>query len=427
MKTIRYMLLLFLVCAGTAIAQRPVVKVLTVQSAISPASMEYIIKAINEAAEEEAECLVIQLDTPGGLMTSMRGIIKEMLGSSVPVVVYVAPSGAQSGSAGVFITYAAHVAAMAPGTNIGAASPVSIGGASLDSTSTMERKITNDASAYIRSLAQKYGRNADWAEKAVRDAVSVTENEALELGVIDLIAGSLDELLEEIDGREVELALGSKKLRTKDAAIEEIELGLRFKILGFISDPNIAYLLMLLGMYGIILELYNPGAIFPGVIGGISMILAFFALQTLPVNYAGLLLMLLAVILFILEIKVVSYGMLSVGGIISFVLGSLMLFDSPGSIISVSWKIIGLAALLTSLFFLVVVALAVRAQVRQPTTGKEGLIGQVAVAKTDLNPQGRVLLHGELWHAVCSEPVKAGDNVEVVSIDKLLVNVKKIS
>ncbi len=389
--------------------------------------MEYIIKAIHEAEEAEAECLVIQLDTPGGLMTSMRAIIKEMLGAEIPVVVYVAPSGAQSGSAGVFITYAAHIAAMAPGTNIGAASPVTLGGASLDSLGTMEKKITNDAAAYIRSLAQKYGRNAEWAEDAVRNSVSITENEALEKEVIDLIAPNLEELLKEIDGWEVDMALGTHELDLNNAVIEEIELGIRYKILGFISDPNIAYLLMMLGMYGLILELYNPGSIFPGVIGGISIILAFFALQTLPVNYAGLLLMLLAIVLFIMEIKVTSYGLLSIGGVVSFVLGSVMLFDSPGSLISVSWKIIVPAALLTTLFFLIVITLGLKAQRRKPTTGIEGLIGKTAVVRNELNPVGKVFLHGEYWTAESDEPVEEGATVIVLSVDQLKVKVKKVS
>jgi len=427
MKKFKVMIVLISLFTGIAWSERPVVNVLIVESAITPASMEYIIKAIREAEETDAECLIIRLDTPGGLMTSMRAIIKEMLGSEVPVVVYVAPSGAQSGSAGVFITYAAHIAAMAPGTNIGAASPVTLGGGSIDSLGTMEKKITNDAAAYIRSLAQKYDRNAEWAEDAVRNAVSITENEALELNVIDFIARNVDELLEQIDGYEVNLPLEKRTLRTRDAIVNEIEISLRYKILGLISDPNIAYLLMMLGMYGLILELYNPGAIFPGVIGGISLILAFFALQTLPVNYAGLLLMLLAVVLFILEIKVISYGMLSIGGIVSFVLGSLMLFESPGNIIKVSWEIILLASAVTALFFLIVIALAIKAQARKPTTGIEGLIGEIAVAKTKIAPAGKILLHGEIWHAECSEPVKKGEQVEVVSVDKLNVKIKKIS
>jgi len=411
--------------AGAVSARTPVVKVLTVESAITPASMEYIVKAIRDAEDEEAECLVILLDTPGGLMTSMRGIIKEILGAEVPVIVYVAPSGAQSGSAGVFITYAAHIAAMAPGTNIGAASPVGLGGVSLDSTSTMEKKITNDAAAYIRSLAQKHGRNADWAEDAVREAVSITENEALELHVIDLIAPSLPELLNEIDGREVELALGTKTLHTRHAVIERVEIGLRFKILGLISDPNIAYILMMIGMSGVMLELYNPGSIFPGVIGGISLILAFFAMQTLPVNYAGLLLILFSVILFILEIKVTSYGMLSIGGVVALLLGSIMLFESPGSMVSVSWKIILPTVVLITLFFLFVISKGLAAQLRRVKTGAEGLIGETGVARTDLDPAGQILLHGEIWNAECIEPVKTGERVTVISVNNLTVTVRK--
>ncbi|KPK92209.1 hypothetical protein AMJ80_06825, partial [bacterium SM23_31] len=291
----------------------PVVKVLTLESAITPVSAEYLIKAIHQAEDENAECLVIQLDTPGGLMTSMDNIIKEILGSQVPVVVYVAPSGARAGSAGVFITISAHIAAMAPATNIGAAHPVSLG-TPIDTSSVMEEKITNDAAARARTLAEERGKNADWAERAVRESVSITATEALEKGVIDLIAPTLDSLLTMIDGREIKVALGTKKLNTKDARIEEIELGLRFRILEVIVDPNIAYILMMIGMAGIMLELYNPGSIFPGVIGVISLILAFYAMQTLPVNYAGLLLIISAVILFLLEVKIASYGLLTIGG-----------------------------------------------------------------------------------------------------------------
>jgi len=409
-----------------AAAQEPVVKVLTLETAITPVSAEYLIKAIHQAEDENAECLIIQLDTPGGLMTSMEDIIKAILGSHVPVIVYVAPSGAKAGSAGVFITIASHIAAMAPATNIGAAHPVSIG-TPIDTSSVMEEKITNDAVAYIRSIAEKRGKNAEWAEKAVRESKSITATEALEKGVIDLIAPSLDSLLTMIDGREVEVILGTKKLNTKNARIEEIELGMRFRILELIVDPNIAYILLMIGMAGIMLELYNPGTIFPGVIGVISLILAFYAMQTLPVNYAGLLLIVSAIILFILEVKITSYGLLTIGGIIALTIGSIMLFESPLSFMRVSWKVIAPTVILTTLFFVIVIGLAIKAQRRQPTTGSEGLVGETGVAKTQIKHEGQILLHGEIWNATSEEPIRKGDKVKVVSVNKLEVVVKKVT
>ena len=410
---------------STAFGQDGVVKVLTLESAITPVSAEYLIKAINQAEDENAECIVVQLDTPGGLMTSMEDIIKEILGSQIPVIVYVAPSGAKAGSAGVFITISAHIAAMAPATNIGAAHPVNLG-SPIDTGSVMQEKITNDAAAYARSIAEKRGKNVEWAEQAVRESVSITANEALELGVIDIIAPTLDSLLAMIDGREIEVALGMKKLKTKDARIEEIELGIRYRILALIVDPNIAYILMMLGMAGVMLELYNPGSIFPGVIGGISLILAFYAMQTLPVNYAGLLLMVLAVVLFILEVKVTSFGMLSVGGIIALTIGSVMLFESPEEIMRVSWGVIVPTVLMTALFFVFAVGLAIKAQKRQPTTGAEGLLGEIGVAQTSIKKSGQILLHGEIWKATSNQAIKAGYRVKVISVDHLEVKVEKV-
>lgn len=414
-------------------AYQSVVKVITLETAITPVSAEYLIRAIREAEDDNAECLVIQLDTPGGLMTSMEDIIKEILGATVPVIVYVAPSGAKAASAGVFITISAHIAAMAPATNIGAAHPVSLG-SPIDTSSIMNEKITNDAVAYIRSIAEKRGKNADWAENAVRKSVSITSNEALDIGVIDLIAPTLDSLMEAIHGWEIELVIGSKTLDTKNASIEEIELGFRFEILGLIVNPNVAYILMMIGMAGIMLELYNPGTIFPGVVGGISLILAFYAMQTLPVNYAGLLLIILAIILFILEIKVTSFGLLTIAGIGSFTIGSIMLFDSPLDFMRVSWNVIIPTVVFITLFFTIAMGLAVKAQRRKPTTGSEGLIDETGIVKTAITAggdetstgRGQILLHGELWTALSNDPIEEGARVKVVSVDKLEVIVKKI-
>lgn len=414
-------------------AYQSVVKVITLETAITPVSAEYLIRAIREAENDNAECLIVQLDTPGGLMTSMEDIIKEILGATVPVIVYVAPSGAKAASAGVFITISAHIAAMAPATNIGAAHPVSLG-SPIDTSSIMNEKITNDAVAYIRSIAEKRGKNADWAENAVRKSVSITSNEALDIGVIDLIAPTLDSLMEAIHGWEIELVIGSKTLDTKNASIEEIELGFRFEILGLIVNPNVAYILMMIGMAGIMLELYNPGTIFPGVVGGISLILAFYAMQTLPVNYAGLLLIILAIILFILEIKVTSFGLLTIAGIGSLTIGSIMLFDSPLDFMRVSWNVIIPTVVFITLFFTIAMGLAVKAQRRKPTTGSEGLIDETGIVKTAITAggdetstgRGQILLHGELWTALSNDPIEEGARVKVVSVDKLEVIVKKI-
>ncbi|MDP2960551.1 MAG: nodulation protein NfeD, partial [candidate division Zixibacteria bacterium] len=298
------------------------VYLITIDGAIGPITARIIGEVINSAVEDSAEALVVELNTPGGLDESTRLITKKILNAEVPVIVYVAPSGSRAASAGVFITLSAHIAAMAPGTNIGAAHPVSIGG-QIDSI--MKEKVTNDAVAYIKTIANKRGRNPEWAEKAVRQSISVTEYEALKDSVIDLVANNLRELLDQIDGRKVNLPSGEKILNTKGAGVRRVEISWKDKILETISNPTIAYILFTLGMWGLFFELSNPGSILPGVVGGICLILAFFAFQTLPINYAGILLMILAVILFIAEVKVVSHGLLTIGGIISMILGSLML------------------------------------------------------------------------------------------------------
>ncbi len=397
--------------------------VITVDGVINPVSSEFIGKSIKKAGKMGAEALVIELDTPGGLDTSMRSIVKDIVGSDVPVVVYVSPSGARAASAGVFVTLAAHVAAMAPGTNIGAAHPVGVGG---QMDKTMAAKATNDAAAYIKSLAESRGRNSQWAEKAVRESISATESEALKDNVIDLVSKDLSTLLSDIDGRQVQTAFGTKVLRTKDATVIKEEAGLRLKILNFISDPNVAYILMLLGFYGLFFELTSPGAVFPGVLGGICLILAFYAFQTLPVNYAGLLLILLAIILFILDIKVVSHGVLTIGGIIAMLIGSLMLFETPGPFLKLSLYLILPAVITTTLFFTVIIGLAIKAQKRKPVTGKEELIGMEGIAKTAVSKEGgTVYLHGELWSAYSDETISKDDKVVVENISGLKMKVKR--
>ncbi len=400
---------------------RPVL-VIKVQGVINPVTAEFIEKSVKRANEQMAEALVIELDTPGGLDTSMRKIIQAITGSAVPVVVYVSPSGARAASAGVFITMAAHVAAMAPGTNIGAAHPVGLGG-KMDKT--MIEKATNDAVAYIRALAESRGRNADWAEEAVRKSVSVPAKQALKLNVVDLIADSLDELLQRIDGRKVTTAAGERVMKTEEAVVERVEMGTRLKILKVISDPNVAYILMLLGFYGLFFELTNPGAIFPGVVGAICLILAFYSFQTLPVNYAGLLLIILAIIMFILEVKITSHGALTIGGIISMIIGSLMLFESPGPFLKLSIYLILPAALATALFFSITLTLAVKAWKRKPVTGTEGLVGLEGIAHTDIDREGIVLVRGEYWQAVSEEPIKKGEKVKVEAVEGLKIKIKR--
>ena len=403
--------------------QKKQVLAIKVNGVINPVSSEFIGKSIIKANALKAEALVIELDTPGGLDTSMRSIVKDIIASDVPVVVYVSPSGARAASAGAFITLAAHVAAMAPGTNIGAAHPVSMG-EKMDKT--MSEKATNDAAAYIRSLAEKTGRNARWAEDAVRKSISATETEALKEHVIDIISKDLSSLLKEIDGKKVTTAAGEKTLATADATITRTEMDLRYKILTFISDPSVAYMLMLLGFYGLFFELTNPGTIFPGVTGAIFLILAFYSFQTLPVNYAGLLLIILALILFILEIKIVSHGLLTIGGIISMVIGSLMLFESPAPFLRISLSIILPAVILTALFFTATFSLAYRALRRKPATGGEGLIGTVGKAITDITKDGgMVALHGEVWSASSDDVIIKGDKIEVISLSGLQIKVKK--
>ncbi len=403
-----------------------VVKWIQVDGVIQPATSRFMLRAIEEANAAKAEALLIELDTPGGLMESMRDIVKGIMASDVPVIVYVAPSGSRAGSAGVFITLAAHVAAMAPGTNIGAAHPVTMqmGGEKGDSTDAMMDKIVNDAVAFIRSIAESRGRNAQWAEDAVRISSSITEREALEKNVIDLIASSRDSLLILLDGREVSLPLGKRPLSLKSASLERFAMTWRDRILEIIGDPNIAYVLMLLGIYGLFFELYNPGSIVPGVIGGICLILAFFAFQTLPVNIAGLLLILLSVILFLLEIKVTSYGVLSIGGVISMILGSVMLIESPIPGMRISWGVILPAALGTALFFAFAVGLSLRAQRRKPTTGIEGMIGEVGQVIEELNPEGRIKIRGEIWSArSTSSTLAVGSSVKVVAVKQMTLMV----
>jgi len=398
------------------------VMMITIDAPITPMIAEYIIKSIDKASAQNAEALLIQLNTPGGLVDSTNHIIMKIMSSNLPVVVYVSPSGGRAASAGVFITLSAHIAAMAPTTHIGAASPVQMEG-KMDET--MAKKVTNDLAAMIRGIAEKRGRNAQWAEEAVRKAISATETEALKLGVIDLIAPDVATLLKKIDGRTVDVALGKKTLKTADAAVKEQAMGFRYKLLGIISNPNIAYILMILGFYGLYFELSNPGAILPGVAGAIFLILGFYALQTLPINYAGLMLIVLAIILFIAEAFITSHGVLGVGGVVAMLFGSLMLIDSPEPSLQISWAVILPVVATSALLFIVTVTVAVRAHRSKVDTGKEGLIGMGAEARTDIGADGQVHLRGEYWNARSDEPIAKGEKVTVVAVEGLRLTVKK--
>lgn len=397
-----------------------------IDGSINPVSADFIRNGIEKARSEKAECLIIQLNTPGGLLKSTRVIVSDMLQSPVPVIVYVSPGGAHAGSAGVFITLAAHIAAMAPGTNIGAAHPVMMQG---QMDTTMNEKTTNDAAAFIRTIAEKRHRNMVWAERAVRRSYSYSETEALQDSVIDLVVKNEEELLRMIDGRIIELSSGTKTLHTLSATIIDFKMSIWEKILDIISDPNIAYILLLLGMYGILFELYNPGAILPGIVGVIALILAFYSMHTLPINYAGLALIIFAVILFLLEIKIISHGLLAIGGIISLLLGSMMLIKSGSSLefVRISRSVIISATALSALFFLFIIGFGIRAQRLKVVTGLEGMIGTTGVVGDTLAPTGTVVVQGEIWSAVSlSGNIDQGTKVLIKEIKNLKLFVEPI-
>ncbi|NWF49198.1 MAG: nodulation protein NfeD [Ignavibacteriaceae bacterium] len=426
MRFIPIILLCCLISIHHLFAQNTKIFVLNIDGAIHPACADYIHSGLEKAISENAECLIIKLNTPGGLLTSTRKIVTDFLESPIPVIVFVSPSGSQAASAGVFITLAANIAVMAPGTNIGAAHPVSLQG---QQDSIMMEKATSDAAAFIRTISEKRKRNIQWAEDAVVKSLSITETEALDKNVIDLIAGNIEDLLLQVDGRQVETLKGTKIINTKNAEVIYLDMSLAQKILSILSDPNFAYILLMLGIYGLFFELYNPGAILPGVIGGICLILAFYSLSTLPVNYAGLALIIFAVILFVLEIKVISHGILSIGGIISLLLGSMMLIDEESVLeaMEISMELIILVVILTAGFFLFAITFAIKAQRRKPVTGSEGIVGETGIAVSDLKPEGEVKVHGEYWKAESQDgEIKKGGKILVTQISNLKLLVKRI-
>lgn len=399
---------------------------ININGGINPASAEYIHQSIKKAESQKAECLLIHLNTPGGLLNSTRDIVSDFFKSTVPIVVYVSPSGAHAGSAGVFITMAANVAAMAPGTNIGAAHPVSMQGTT---DTIMNTKGTNDAAAFIRTIAEKRHRNVKWAEEAVRYSVAITDEEAIQDSVIDYIANDDRELLVQIDGQKMEVNGGIKILQTKNASIQSSDMGFFQKVLDKISDPNISYILMMLGFFGLIFELFNPGAIFPGIAGVIFLVLAFYSMSSMPVNYAGLSLIIFGILLFLLEIKIISHGILTIGGIVSVLLGSMFLFrqTSTESVTAVSRSIIFATTAVTTLFFMFVVGMGLKAQRLKPVTGNNALIGMRGNALTIIDPSGMVKVNGETWRAISiSGKINEGEKIIVKEIKDLTLYIEAV-
>jgi len=417
-------ILIFIVLLTPFLLPAQTVISIKIDGPINPVTASYIHRGIEKAISEHASCILIHLNTPGGLLKSTRIIVSDILESPIPVIVYVSPAGAHAGSAGVFITMAADIAAMAPGTNIGAAHPVTLQG---QTDSVMNNKATNDAAAFIRTIAEFRKRNLEWAEDAVRQSVAITATEALQKHIIDLIVPSDRDLLNQVDGKMILRDSVNLPLHTRGTEIQTLEMGFIEKMLNIISDPNIAYLMMMFGFFGILFEFFNPGAILPGIAGVIALIFAFYAMQTLPVNYAGVALIAFALLLFILEIKIVSHGVLAIGGIISLILGSMMLIRTgSGDIGRISWTVIISTTAVTALFFLFVIGMGIKAQRLKPATGINALVDETGIANEILSPSGMVLVHGELWQAESvSGEINKGEKVRVKDMKGFKLFVEK--
>lgn len=431
MKTLKLSCLILLltvavsVMAQTKDAAAPHVDLISIDGTINPAVDDFIRESIGRAKAGGAKALIIQLDTPGGLLNSTRTIVKEMLGAEVPLMVYVAPSGAGAGSAGVFITMAAHIAAMAPGTNIGAAHPVA--GAGQEVKGAMGEKIENFTASFSESIAQKRGRNTEWAIQAVRKSVAITEKEALKKNVIDIVARDIDDLLKQADGRKVDVNGKDVVLSVKGAQVIRHEMSLKQRVLNTIADPNIAYILMMAGFLGLYMEFAHPGVFFPGIAGAICLLLAFASLQVLPINYTGLALILLGLGLLVGEAFFPNFGVLGIGGIVSLALGSLLLFDTPISDFGVDRSIVFTAVGTVGSFVLAISYLVFRSQKATPAVGKEGLIGQIGEVRGKLAPTGRIFVHGENWSAQADGPIDVGEKVRVVGYDGMQLKVRRLS
>jgi membrane-bound serine protease (ClpP class) len=397
-----------------------------VDGVINPVTAQFIHRGIEKAQAARDGCLLIELNTPGGLLKSTRVIVGDLLESPVPVIVFVSPAGAHAGSAGVFLTLAAHIAAMAPGTNLGAAHPVDMQG---KSDEVMNDKVTNDAAAFIRTIAGRRKRNAQWAEDAVRKSIALTDSEALQENVVDLLANNTDDLLSRIDGKTVETSSGMKTLHTRGAPVDVLEMSAIEKMLDLLSDPNIAYILLLMGLFGVLFELYNPGSILPGIVGVIALVLAFYSLHSLPINYAGLALILFALILFLLEIKIASHGLLAIGGVVSLLLGSMMLIrtGSTTDVVKISRTLILSGVAVTTLFFLGIIGMGLKAQRNKPVTGVEGMQGEIGTASGILDTIGLVRIHGETWRAESvAGTIRAGARVRVLRVENLTLYVEPV-
>jgi membrane-bound serine protease (ClpP class) len=420
-------LLLFIASFTPFLLSAQTVVSINIDGPINPVTASYIHRGIEKGISEQATCILIHLNTPGGLLKSTRNIVSDILESRIPIIVYVSPAGAHAGSAGVFITMAADIAAMAPGTNIGAAHPVTLQG---QTDSIMNTKSTNDAVAFIRTIAEFRKRNLEWAEDAVRQSVAITATEALQKHIIDLIVSSDRDLLNQVDGKMILRDSINLPLRTKGAEIQTLEMGFMEKMLNIISDPDVAYILLMLGFMGMLFEFFNPGAIFPGIIGFISLVLAFYALNTLPLNYAGLALIFFGVLLLLLEIKIVSHGMLAIGGIAALLMGSLMLIkpDSGLDVLRISRVLIISTVAIMSAFFLFVIGMGLKAQRSKQFTGIKSMIGEPGEAVELINPSGRVLFHGEIWNAISlSGTIKAGERVYVKEIKNLTLYIEHLN
>ncbi len=419
--------------------QNPKAYLVEIEGAIGPVSQELILRAIETAEAESANMVILQMNTPGGLDHSMREIIQAILSAQVPVVTYISPQGSRAASAGTYILYASHVAAMAPATNLGAATPVQIGGMpkpptdpaqSKDSAdddadkTSMEKKLINDAVAYIQGLAKLRGRNEQWAEAAVREAASLTAVEALEQNVIDLIADDLNDLLGQIDGREIDIKGRKQILSTAGLVIERIQPDWRSKILGIITNPNIAYILMLVGIYGLILEFSNPGGLLPGIVGAISLLLALYAFQVLPINYAGLALVVIGLAFMVAEMFVTSGGLLGIGGVVAFTAGSILLFEDE--YLAVSLPLIGGTALVAGGFMLWILRRFTTLRHRQVVSGAEYMIGRSGSVIEDIGEHGRVEIDGESWLAKSTQPLATGQAIRVTAIDRLVLTVEPL-
>jgi membrane-bound serine protease (ClpP class) len=426
-NTKRFVFFILIFCIPFAASAEEKVVHLFLNGTIHPVTAEYVEKGIDFAVSNHAEAVLFQIQTPGGLSESMRSIISKMINSPIPVIVYVAPSGSRATSAGFYITIAADIAAMAPGTHLGSAHPVfGNGGQDSEDSKIMMKKATEDSVAYIKTLATRRARNVEQAEKAVRDSVSFTENAALKANLIDLVAGNADDLLKKINGKAVKRFDGSvRTLHFEKATIVQFEMTRRERFLSMLADPNIAFMLVGLGMLGLMIELYNPGLILPGIVGVICISLFLLSVQVLPINYAGLFLIAFAIVLFILELKVTSYGLLTVGGIISIVLGATMLIDAPIPEMKIAVRVIGSVAAVITITMAFLLALVITLHRKKPLTGVQGLMQEIGTAQTMIDPEGQVFIHGEIWRAVSSHPIQKGDRVKILSVDGLTLHVEK--